>query len=223
MINFPDINGRWITFFHIPKTGGSTVLYGIFSNGIIHSDTGNFFPASRRLRFNAWHYNHGNSHHGNPNDGAYKYADHFPYIAAKKLDYSIHDHSIAFVRNPWQRCVSAYLYTKNLRLTNKTASFGEWIDSIDHEREDCWLPQNPNPQYKYLIDEQGKIAVSRIYKLEEINLVELFSDLLGKKLPQVRINVTPPYDFRSFYNDGLIEKVARIYAKDIDLFSYKYK
>lgn len=131
---------------------------------------------------------------------------------------------MAFVRNPWQRCVSAYLYTvKKQYLGAGPLSFGEWLASLDPNREDCWLPQNPNPQYKYLIDEQGEIAVSQVYKLEEVDLTELFSNLLGKKLQREKINVTPSYDYREFYTDQLIEEVAKIYAKDIELFHYKYE
>lgn len=214
MINFPDRNGRWVTFFHIPKTGGSTVLYGIFSNGVKNLDDSKYFDSNRRLRFNAWHYN----------DNGHKYADHFPYLVAKELNHTVHDHSMAFIRNPWQRCVSAYIYSMSRKyFYPEPLTFIEWLDLIDHNKWNCWRPQNPNPQYKYLIDEQGQIAVSRVYKLEEVDIFSIFSDLLGKKLSRTRINVLPSYDYRSFYTDKLIEKVAKIYAKDIELFNYKYE
>lgn len=213
MINFLDKNNRWITYFHIPKTGGSSIVYGFFSNGIINPDKELFFDGNRRLKFNAWHYNDSN-----------KYADHFTYLAAKQLGYTIHEHSIAFVRNPWKRCVSHYLFImKKQYLGGDRIPFSEWLAFSDSPDGEFWQPYYSRPQYKYLINEQGEIAVSQVYKLEDTDLAELFSGLLGKKLPRKKFNVLPSYDYRSFYTDELIEKVANIYAKDIELFNYKYE
>ena len=221
MINFQDVNGRQITFFHIPKTGGSTVLYGIFSNGLVHLDSqfleSRFFTGDRRLRFNAWHFNDGSK--GNNNDS--KYYDHFPYRAAKKLGYLVNDYSMAFVRNPWQRCVSAYLQSRRLQEI-KPISFAEWLETVNKDTDDYWGPTKLKAQCEYLIDEQGKVAVNKIYKVEDVDIFEVFSGLLGKRLFGENVNVAPTYNYRSFYTDALIEKVAKIYAADIGLFGYSY-
>ena len=217
MINFPDKNDRWITCFHIPKNAGSTIAKGIFGRYLPQPN--GYFTHSRRLRYFSYFYT----------DGGGKFDDHFPYTVAQSEGW-LREHSLAFVRNPWRRCVSSYVYLRDTERSIKShLSFADWmtqkpLPSLAHGvPKDHWRAGSWKQQYEYLTDSKGKIAVSEVHRLEDIDIFDLFSDLLGTELPRLSVNVSVPYDYRKFYTPELIEEVAKTYAEDIKLFNYKYE
>ena len=215
MINFQDKDGRWVSCFHIPKNGGATILYGIFGRGLANPDEGTFFDNNRKLHFGAYHYN----------DGHGEFADHFTYREAKRRGFVIHPHSIAIVRNPWKRTVSRYLYLRDKeKRIPAELSFTDWLINrplADDGSE--WRAGGWHQQYEYLIDDEGKMRISQVLRLEDINICDFFSELLGRNIPPIEINVTKKYDYKSFYTPELVDIVAQVYAKDIELFGYSYE
>ncbi len=217
MINFIGKNGEGVTFFHVPKTGGTTVLEGIFA---YHQFTGNW------MKYNSYSYNDGNG----------KFSDHFTYMEAKRRGFKIHNRSLAFVRNPWRRCVSAYLYGLStesfLWRIPANMSFKQWVNQrwiADEYYE--WRPGGWHQQYEYLVNDSQEIMVTDVHRLEDVDIFDVFEDLLGCKVPRVEHNVTPATDrkekdykdYRDFYDTALIDKVAEIYHKDIELFGYTFE
>lgn len=214
MINFQDQDGRWISYFHIPRCGGSSILYGIFGQGLADPSKGTFFESNRRVKFGAYHYN----------DGHGEFADHFPYSEAVRRGFKVHQYSMAIVRNPWQSCVSRFLYVRDVERRIPTdLSFKDWLlNRKPADDNSQWRAGGWHQQYEYLIDEKGKIVVSKIYKLEEIDIFNLFENLLGRNLMHRKLNVLDEYDYKSFYETKLKDEVAKIYDKDIELFGYSF-
>ena len=217
MINFIDKKGDGVTFFHVPKTGGMTVLEGIFGH---QPAVGNW------RKYNSYAYN----------DKCGKFSDHFTYMEAKRRGFQIHNRSVAFVRNPWRRCVSAYLYglREDLFLWRIPAnmSFKQWVNQrwmADEYYE--WRPCGWHQQYEYLVNDSQEIMVTDVHRLEDVDVFDVFEDLLGCKVPRVKRNVTSEAalrdkgykDYRDFYDTALIDKVAEIYHKDIELFDYTFE
>ena len=217
MINFIDKKGDGVTFFHVPKTGGMTVLKGVFGH---QQFTGNW------MKYNSYFYNDRNG----------KFSDHFTYAEARRRGFKIHNRSLAFVRNPWRRCVSAYLYGLSTESflcgIPANMSFKQWVNQRWMAEEQYeWRPCGWHQQYEYLVNDSQEIMVTDVHRLEDVDVFDVFDDLLGCKVPRIKHNVTSEAalrdkgykDYRDFYDTALIDKVAEIYHKDIELFDYTFE
>lgn len=142
----------------------------------------------------------------------------------------------ATTRNPWDRVVSAYSWLKQSgggRLPNarhgKKCNFEEYVDwltfnriSMFHERNNRnW--SHPNPVWEWVtIDD--KIAVDYFCNIhtfrEDFDFV-LDTLEVKKRLPHS--NRSSHQDYRTYYNDKLIEKVAFVFKKDIEYFKFKFE
>lgn len=141
---------------------------------------------------------------------------------SKKFDYF----TFAFVRNPWERLVSAYLYLQNGGIF--------WVDEIDRDNylkdcptfRDCILnidnmmeQQHFRPMTYWL---PSKLSfVGRYENLQ--NDFNTVCDLIGierRKLPH--INKTEHFHYSKYYDSETQAMVAERYAEDIDRFKYVF-
>ena len=154
----------------------------------------------------------------------------------------------AFVRNPWDRFVSAYSYLKHggigvnhlgynpdlqyFNIVNKHDSFTDFIKSK------CWMEDTQETPHKnrsnrpwlhfdscheYVIID-GQIGVDFIGKTE--NLQEDFNTICDKiGIPRQQLphkNKSKHKHYTEYYNDETKEIVAKYYAKDIESFGYEF-
>jgi len=145
---------------------------------------------------------------------------------------------IGFVRNPWDRLVSAYFYLKNGGMKNKYDrymenklssfnSFHDFVYSLDSNNQFKNVIMNEThfkPQYKYLINKNGELAMDYIGTFE--NLEEGFN-ILKERLnkPEAvlsKFNLSNHNPYWEYYDEKMIEIVGAIYEKDIELFNYKF-
>ena len=164
----------------------------------------------------------------------------------KVFDFKEHDHSgiceldlkyldsnlfrFAFVRNPWDRFVSAYEYlkrggipyydrTKTVIIKEECPEFKDFVRAIDVWKH--WVFFYPQLDF---ISIDGTI---------DIDFIGLFEDLQGDfdfvcsqighpkvKLPH--INKTERHHYTEYYNDESIKIVSDYFAKDIDIFKYRF-
>lgn len=129
------------------------------------------------------------------------------------------------VRNPWSRAVSAFLNVKRDLKTQKSI----WISNPDFDfsyfldnHSDCLLLR---PQTDWILDEKGELLVDMVCRFE--NLDHDFSLVCNKiwltwvSLPHLLNSGTVEY--AKFYTDELIDKVAKMYKKEIELFWYTFQ
>jgi len=149
-------------------------------------------------------------------------------------------YKIAFVRNPWDWTVSLYFYYKSLNKIKgikkdlSDLSFKDFIPLIKTFNKEC-SGFGPNlsqakhpyqPQYKYLVDENENLIVDYVGKYERID--DDWDNLLGqtKGLTQdyslPRMNIGGHDHYTTYYTNELREMVGGLYAKDIELFDYKF-
>lgn len=197
-------------FVHIPKTGGKSIsktLFGNFGGG--HVKVGAYIKIFGERTFNRY----------------YKFT---------------------FVRNPWDRLYSAYNYY--IKGTNEYAKDERWRveylfykEHLSHLRSFEqfvmeWLDEEKTsglcihfiPQHHMVttLENRDQIRVDFIGRFE--NIEEDFRSLCMKlKRPTLqlqRINITnlAKDAFNTVYTKEMIDKVARVYAKDIELFNYSF-
>jgi hypothetical protein len=76
-------------------------------------------------------------------------------------------------------------------------------------------------QLEWIRNRDGKVVCDCL-RLEQVN--EDLSAYFGRRMSVPRENVThASYDYRSMYNDELIEVVAELFREDIDYFGFEFE
>ena len=127
----------------------------------------------------------------------------------------------SFVRNPWDRFVSAYFIQSRLEKTGK--AFNEYIDKWCR---DSYPRYNAHwihfmPMHYFLLDEHDKIGVDFIGRFE--NLLPDWASVCAKlevkyDLPHYREGEHDHY--KSYYTSESWEIIGNLYARDVELFGY---
>lgn len=138
-----------------------------------------------------------------------------------------------FVRNPWDRVVSAYTFLKSEAITSWNLDWAkEHLDQFDRFEDFVlrWVtPENITKgshfdlQSGYACDSEGNLAVDFVGRFETLaDDFRLVADKLGvmSKLP--RLNASKHRDYRSYYDDRTAAIVERVYQQDIKLFGYGF-
>jgi len=133
----------------------------------------------------------------------------------------------SFVRNPWERVASWYVYFKSLSIL-PLKPFKYYVLSDNFFMENKHSPEfvyiDPFTQKHYLATPSGEILVDFIGRFE--NIEEDFIRLCES------LDFTPPTlpklnsvggDYRKMYTDEMVERVAQRCKWDIDTFGYKWE
>lgn len=127
----------------------------------------------------------------------------------------------AFVRNPWDWLVSTFHYlrsTKDHRHHRRVASMRSFAEYLDWE-----IGRNRRSQSAFVC-ENGEVIVDYIGRFE--TLADDFSEVcrrvavVAPTLPHS--NRTSHRDYREFYDDALVARVAEHWRFDIELFGYDF-
>jgi len=130
----------------------------------------------------------------------------------------------AFIRNPWDRIVSAYRFRGHkYRCDFKTFLF-------KHFPESGWTGAYTQviPQYEFLFDSQEQLLVDYIGRFETLqeDFYQVCCMLGIKKLQLPHITRTSqndvPRHYSEYYDDESREFIAQFYKKDILVFNYAF-
>lgn len=128
----------------------------------------------------------------------------------------------AFVRNPFDRFVSYCAFT-----TSREGSFERDPKAVMRHFLFTAPPHhhmNFRPQHSFIADAEGRLLTDALGRVEEMQAsydaicarIGIASTTLG------RANVSRHADYRSYYDQQLIDGVARRYARDLELFGYEF-
>ena len=148
----------------------------------------------------------------------------------------------AFVRNPWDRLVSAYHFlikgglnenepgakrwAEQLRIKGIN-SFENFVTSIPDSTFSCFFLNHRHlrPQYLWLTDEKGRLAVDFIGKIENFEFdIGFLKNNLGiiNQNKQIKNNSTAHDYYKNLYTNRMKKIVEDYYKKDISLFGYRF-
>jgi hypothetical protein len=193
-------DNRRAIFVHIPKTGGisvSTALFGNLAGG--HTRITEYRNIFSEKEFSQY----------------YKFT---------------------FVRNPWDRLYSAYCFLKAGGINEDDSAWAvshlSGIDTFEDfvmhflNEEVIYTEVHLVPQYKFICYEDGQSPVDFIGRFE--NLESDFNVVAAKIAPGAKLahmnssakNKTASADM--LFTQAMQEKVAILYARDIELFGYQF-
>ena len=158
-------------------------------------------------------------------------ADWYQLLDPEKFDQYF---KFTFVRNPWDRAVSAYTYLlqggsaasdEDQEWSRFVASFEsfddfakQWITAENVQRYALFTPQ-----CAFLKDKFGRISMDFIGRFE--NLEQDFATVaqrLGTQTNLPHINSSRSRDFRDYYSEASVQAVAKAYAEDIETLEYQF-
>lgn len=160
-------------------------------------------------------------------------AEQINFLADANLEVNTPDPKAAYftvVRNPFSRLVSVYrqfferpsasfLYKDYLfGIVEKEISFGEFVRTVA-TIPPALMDQHIRPQYRFLsFYDKNKIDVN-ILKLEEPDRLRLFLARHGLQMHGLNQS-DQVYDYRDYYDRGLLEAVGKTYSEDFARFGY---
>ena len=139
-----------------------------------------------------------------------------------------------FVRNPWSRLLSAYIYLKNGGGNVKDKEIAEnLLSKYSNFDEFCIGLKNDNliteiihlkPQYEFIYDSEGNALVDYIGKLESIdNDFTIICNKISYTSALRHERKTKHKHYSTYYTEKSKEIVASVYKKDIELFNYNFQ
>ncbi len=162
---------------------------------------------------------------------------HAPVLVAKELLPPIYFDELfkfGFVRNPWDRVVSAYYHFERERRDvlveqgiRDVAHFTNWLLEVPLNKTSRagLVAALRRPQFEQLVDFDGNLLVDFVGRYEQLS--EDFQFVLdrvaiqGVKLPHKRQSQRPR-DYRQSYTDRMAEQVEKHFAVDIAAFNYSF-
>lgn len=142
--------------------------------------------------------------------------------------------SFAFVRNPWDRLVSAYhyLYSRKAgpvgnefaeKFINQ-ATFKEFVADFSRRKDLYTQWTHFIPQSRFVKDANGDVIVDFIGRFENLaSDYQIIRDRMGIKGADLVVkNRSIHAEYWSYYDYTSAMLVADIYKEDIDLFGYQF-
>jgi hypothetical protein len=141
-----------------------------------------------------------------------------PHVKAEAWDSFF---KFAFVRNPFDRFVSYCAFI--------TREGDEFEDDPKAVMRDV-LADPPldhilfHPQHKFITDASGGVLADYVGRVEEMQ--ESYDEISSRiGIPTAtleKVNATKRRNYREYFDDQLIEGVAKLYARDLELFGYEF-
>ena len=131
------------------------------------------------------------------------------------------------VRNPWARAVSLWSRREGVE-TKDSTSFEDFISRHHHASDTCRQPTRHVTQFDWLCDENGRMLMDYVYKVEEFDTAaseirERTGGRLALGTRQLRVNPrSVSRTYRDIYTDTTRRIVAQRFEKDIDTFGYTF-
>lgn len=201
-------------FVHIPKTGGTSIQRVLMPAVRVYMDTSHDTFTGWSEQHKIW----------------------MQHATAQQI-VMLHESSdtlksyykFCFVRNPWDRALSDYLWLREDIGTSDTfldylLERGDFEPVLQHKNTRDWRGDHVAPQSNYTHDHHDVQLVDYVGRFEDLqtcfNKVCDRINMTPCQLPHV--NRTDHRHYTSYYDCQTREIVSRKYARDIQLFGYKY-
>ena len=214
---------NWI-FIAIPKTGTTSIRTQLKQTGVPlipnpHlnilqvRDAINFFFLTKNLAVNKTF----------PTEKVKTYSQ----IKDESKNFFSNAFKFASVRNPWERAVSLFYRKEGVR-NQQSLSFDSFIENHFFASDTCVHPTLHKNQFDWISDENEKILLDYIFKLE--NFSKAVRDINERTNGLIRLQDTVANknrssrssEYRDLYSDKTKKMIAQRFEKDIDSFQFTF-
>jgi len=124
----------------------------------------------------------------------------------------------AVIRNPWDRMVSRYFYSKKISDKFKDYTFKQFVDY--DIRNNLSIIQ----QYNYCCDDRNNFCLDKVIKFENLNddFNQVCSTIYNKKNILNHFNQSEHKKYQEYYDLNTKNKIYNTCKKDIDFFEYEF-
>jgi hypothetical protein len=134
-----------------------------------------------------------------------------------------------FVRNPWDRLVSAFHYLRHghpdspiANVVKASLSFTDFVNgalSSPIVQGELHI----RPQHLFVVDKRGRLQMDYVGRFERLQRhFDVVAQRLGVTGRLARQNQSLHADYRDYYDDQTRRIVGEFYRRDIDLFGYRF-
>ena len=141
-----------------------------------------------------------------------------PYLPPEGFDSFF---KFAFVRNPFDRFVSYCAF-----MTRAQGHFEKDPQMVMRQmiERPPWQHVLFQPQHSFVTGADGQLLTDYVGRVEDMQ--EYYDEIarrIGIPTAELeRVNTSSRRDYREYYDQALIEGVARLYARDLQLFGYEF-
>ena len=135
--------------------------------------------------------------------------------------------TFSFVRNPWDRLVSLYLYRTQIEPVTDM-SFKDFVlqNCLPQPNMEHLIDNQGMENWRYVCDEDGNQIVDFVGKYEnrseDLKTVSECIEIPYEKLIMHKYSVTERTQYSDYYDDETRQLIADRYARDIELFDYQF-
>ncbi len=144
--------------------------------------------------------------------------------------------SFSFVRNPWDRVVSAYHFVlaggaprRDGPMAKEFSRFKNFDDFVVNWLNDETINSNLHfvPQYKFLVNGDGELGPDFVGRYESLNdhmqhICRAVKISPSQVFSIKTINKSSRGDYQNYYTDRSAEVVMNLYRQDAELFEYSF-
>ena len=131
------------------------------------------------------------------------------------------------VRNPWERAVSLFFRKEGVQ-DQKNLSFDQFIENHLYASDTCVHPTLHKNQLDWICDDNGKILLDYVFKLE--NFSNAIEDIFERTNGLIRLENTvanknessKSSEYRNLYSEKTKKMIAKRFEKDIDTFQFTF-
>lgn len=138
-----------------------------------------------------------------------------------------------FVRNPWDRVVSAFFFLKgggfrerdNIWFNKELSNYPDFDTFVKKwlNKTNIWKWPHFHPQYHYILDKREKVKLDFIGYFENINDdFNYITTRIGINRTLTSSNRSNHISYIDCYNDETKDIVAKVYEEDIKLLGYSF-
>ena len=141
-----------------------------------------------------------------------------PFIRPEQFDSFF---KFAFVRNPFDRFISYCAFMTRVRGELESRPHQVMQHYIDHPQ---WKHVLFQPQYSFVADGGGNLLSDYVGRVEQMQQsYDEIARRIGIESAELgRVNATKRRDYRDYYTPALVDGVAALYARDLELFGYEF-
>jgi hypothetical protein len=127
----------------------------------------------------------------------------------------------AFVRNPFDRFVSYCSFMTRFQgefLARPQRVMAHFLQNPPRQHVLFW------PQHSFIASPDGKLLTDYVGRVEEMQQsYDEIARRIGIPSSELgRVNASKRNDYRSYYTPPLVNGVAKLYARDLELFGYEF-